>query len=166
MTLRMPSLSGGGGGGGGGDALFDAVTAWLAACRGQLGTNARITLLDMHPTERGITCGIINVVEYNDMLRTLFKQFSPSSDNVVQRFSDDTQRNLYKVNIGYPPNWSELNASLSSMTNGSSLGIKTSLWDEPKTLIMFIVVWALSAALTTESRRWMNLARMLAGAFQ
>jgi len=142
-------------------ALFHNVQQWLTSQRSGLGANKHIELANPRPTLRGITCDLRKVVMLDDDVRTLFQQHYDSLCGTVKTSFDDASKgNTYTVNLATSVKLPVTGGA------GTGEGAATStvfgrILDEPKALILLILLICVCAAFTTSGKSWLNLAHAL-----
>jgi|WetSurMetagenome_2_1015567.scaffolds.fasta_scaffold01048_7 hypothetical protein len=136
-------------------ALYHDVQKWLANERSQLGANRNIELANPKPTVGGISCELRKVVELEDDVREVFKKYHHKCGYVKCRHDDVGKANVYTVTLA-----TDAKMDVSTTASGS-VGIGARILDEPRALILLILLVCVCAAFTTSGQSWLSLARGL-----
>ena len=138
-------------------ALFHDAQRWLSSQKARLGANKHVELANPHPTLKGLTCELNNVVELDDDLIPLFKQYNDLCGNVKTARNDARGGHVFSVALA-----TNVTLPVSDAKGGSSSsGLAGRILDEPKPLISLILLVSVCAAFTTSGESWIKVAHGL-----
>ena len=135
-------------------ALFHDVQKWLAHERAALGSNKHMELANPRPTLQGITCDLRKVVTLEEEVRVLFRSYNDLCGTVKCTYDEAGKGNTYTVSLA-------TDKQLAPSSEGSTSSWAGRIFDEPKALILLMVLVCVCAAFTTSSQRWLRLGHVL-----
>lgn len=99
-------------------------------------------------------------MDLEDNVRELFKKYNPLCGYVKCSHDDVSKGNVYTVTLATDVKFDDASTS-SGSGGGSSSGFVGRILDEPRALILLILLVCVCAAFTTTGQSWLTLGRGL-----